>query len=150
NMINAGEAGGGLDITLSPLADFMGKAAKPKKKVIGAMFYPGGGITTAAGTGSMVRIFVFPKFEQIFGDFKTELPGISKLLLAISRWFATQYGWAYVLFSPIAFILIIKLIRISEGGKYFVDAVKLKVPILGTILSKTAIARFTRTLGTLI
>src|SRR5437773_7974081 len=98
----------------------------------------------------MIMIFVNPKFEQIFKDFKTELPGITKVLLAVSRWFANQYGWAYVLFSPIALILIIKLIRISEGGKYFVDAVKLKIPILGSILSKTSIARFTRTLGTLI
>src|SRR6266513_5435057 len=150
NMINAGEAGGVLDIILNRLADFMEKAAKLKKKVIGAMIYPAVVITSAVGIVSMIMIFVIPKFEQIFRDFKTELPGITKLLLAISRWFATQYGWAYVLFSPIAFILIIKLIRISEGGKYFVDAVKLKIPILGSILSKTSIARFTRTLGTLI
>jgi type IV pilus assembly protein PilC len=93
---------------------------------------------------------VIPKFEQIFKDFGTKLPDVTLVLLAVSRWFATQYGWAYVLVSPIALMLIIKLIRLSEGGKYFVDAVKLKIPILGGILSKTAIARFTRTLGTLI
>jgi type IV pilus assembly protein PilC len=150
NMINAGEAGGVLDIILSRLADFMEKAAKLKKKVIGAMIYPAVVITIAVGIVSMIMIFVIPKFEQIFKDFKTDLPGITKLLLAISRWFANDYGWAYVLFSPIAMMLIIKLIRISEGGKYFVDAVKLKIPILGSILSKTSIARFTRTLGTLI
>src|SRR5438552_10350748 len=150
NMINAGEAGGVLDIILSRLADFMEKAAKLKKKVIGAMIYPAVVITIAIGIVSMIMIFVIPKFEQIFKDFKTELPGITKVLLAVSRWFANQYGWDYVLFSPIAAILIIKLIRISEGGKYFVDAVKLKIPILGSILAKTSIARFTRTLGTLI
>src|SRR5947199_1354505 len=150
NMINAGEAGGVLDIILSRLADFMEKAAKLKKKVIGAMIYPAVVITIAIGIVSMIMIFVIPKFEQIFKDFKTDLPAITKLLLAVSRWFATQYGWAYVLFSPIAFILILKLIKISEGGRYFVDAVKLKIPILGSILGKTAIARFTRTLGTLI
>jgi type IV pilus assembly protein PilC len=72
------------------------------------------------------------------------------VLLNISRWFANEYGWAYVLFSPIAFALIVKLIRLSEGGRYFVDVVKLKIPILGSILAKTAVARFTRTLGTLI
>src|SRR5438874_5536374 len=134
NMINAGELGGVLDLILSRLADFMEKAAKLKKKVIGAMIYPGVVISIAVGIVSMIMIFVIPKFEKIFIDFKTELPGVTKLLLAISRWFATQYGWAYVLFSPIAFILIIKLIRISEGGKYFVDAVKLKIPIIGSIL----------------
>src|SRR3989440_3221066 len=131
NMINAGDAGGVLDIILSRLADFMEKAAKLKKKVIGAMIYPAVVISIAIGIVSMIMIFVIPKFEQIFRDFKTDLPGITQALLAVSRWFAQQYGWAYVLFSPIAFILIIKLIRISEGGKYFVDAVKPKIPILG-------------------
>ncbi len=150
NMINAGEAGGVLDIILNRLADFMEKAAKLKKKVIGAMIYPGVVISIAVGIVSMIMIFVIPKFETIFKDFHTDLPGITQVLLSVSRWFANDYGWAYVLFSPIAFIMIIKLIRISEGGKYFVDAVKLKIPILGSILGKTSIARFTRTLGTLI
>jgi type IV pilus assembly protein PilC len=150
NMINAGEAGGVLDIILNRLADFMEKAAKLKKKVIGAMIYPGVVISIAVGIVSMIMIFVIPKFETIFRDFHTDLPGITQALLAVSRWFANDYGWAYVLFSPIGLILIIKLLRISEGGKYFVDAVKLKIPILGSILAKTSIARFTRTLGTLI
>ncbi len=150
NMINAGEAGGVLDIILSRLADFMEKAAKLKKKVIGAMIYPAVVISIAVGIVSMIMIFVIPKFEQIFKDFKTELPGITKVLLAVSRWFGNEYGWAYLLFAPIGFILLIRLIRISEGGKYAVDLVKLKIPVMGGILSKTAIARFTRTLGTLI
>jgi type IV pilus assembly protein PilC len=150
NMINAGEAGGVLDIILNRLADFMEKAAKLKKKVIGAMIYPAVVITIAVGIVSMIMIFVIPKFESIFRDFHTDLPGVTQVLLSVSRWFAQDYGWAYVLFSPIAFVLIVKLIRISEGGKYFVDLVKLKIPILGSILAKTSIARFTRTLGTLI
>jgi type IV pilus assembly protein PilC len=68
----------------------------------------------------------------------------------VANWFGPQYGWAYVLCAPVAFVLIIKLVRLSEGGRYVVDLLKLKIPILGAILSKTAIARFTRTLGTLI
>ena len=150
NMINAGEAGGVLDIILSRLADFMEKAAKLKKKVIGAMIYPGVVISIAVGIVSMIMIFVIPKFEQIFKDFKTDLPGITMVLLKVSRWFAQQYGWAYVLFSPIMFTVLYRLVRISEGGKYATDLIKLKIPILGSILGKTAIARFTRTLGTLI
>src|SRR5688572_1969808 len=150
NMINAGEAGGVLDLILARLADFMEKAARLKKKVIGAMIYPAVVISIAVAIVSMIMIFVIPKFEQIFKDFKTELPGITKILLAVSRWFANDYGWAYILFAPIGIMLIVKLIRMSEGGRYFVDLVKLKIPILGSILSKTSIARFTRTLGTLI
>src|SRR6476660_4523070 len=122
NMVNAGEAGGVLDLILARLADFMEKAAKLKKKVIGAMIYPGVVISIAVGIVSMIMIFVIPKFETIFRDFHTELPAITQALLTVSRWFAQQYGWAYVLFSPIAFALIVKLIKISEGGRYFVDA----------------------------
>lgn len=150
NMINAGEAGGVLDIILSRLADFMEKAAKLKKKVIGAMIYPAVVISIAVAIVSMIMIFVIPRFEQIFKDFKTDLPGITQVLLTVSRWFAQQYGWAYVLFAPVGIVLLLKLICLSNGGRYAVDLIKLKVPILGSILAKTAIARFTRTLGTLI
>jgi type IV pilus assembly protein PilC len=150
NMIAAGEAGGVLDLILQRLADFMEKAAKLKKKVIGAMIYPAVVITIAIGVVSMIMIFVIPKFQDIFKDFGAELPPITKLLLAISKWFGPGYGWAYVIGFPFFMIFMIRLIKMSEGGKYFVDAVKLKIPILGGILSKTAIARFTRTLGTLI
>src|SRR3954453_12173434 len=137
NMINAGELGGVLDLILNRLADFMEKAAKLKKKVIGAMIYPGVVISIAVGIVSMIMIFVIPKFEQIFRDFGLKLPAVTQLLLDISDFFALQYGWAYVLCAPIAIVLIIKLVRISEGGKYAVDLIKLKIPILGTILSKT-------------
>ena len=150
NMINAGEAGGVLDLILSRLADFMEKAAKLKKKVIGAMIYPIVVISIAVGIVSMIMIFVIPKFEEIFKDFGTKLPTVTVVLLNISRWFANQYGWAYVLAFPFVFVSLIKLAKMSEGGKYAVDAIKLKIPILGGILGKTAIARFTRTLGTLI
>lgn len=149
NMINAGEAGGVLDLILARLADFMEKAARLKKKVIGAMIYPAVVITIAVGIVSMIMIFVIPKFEQIFKDFGTKLPKITQILLDVSRWFA-NWGWAYVLAAPIVFMLVWRLIRMSDGGKYATDAIKLKIPILGNILGKTAIARFTRTLGTLI
>lgn len=150
NMIAAGELGGVLDIILQRLADFMEKAAKLKKKVIGAMIYPAVVITIAVAIVSMIMIFVIPKFEQIFKDFGTKLPAITEYLIWFSHWFGAEYGWLYLIISPIAFSLIVRLIKMSEGGRYFVDAVKLKIPILGGILGKTAVARFTRTLGTLI
>src|SRR6266850_2014741 len=84
NMINAGELGGVLDLILSRLADFMEKAAKLKKKVIGAMIYPIVVISIAVGIVSMIMIFVIPKFEDIFKDFKLDLPAPTKILLAIS------------------------------------------------------------------
>src|SRR2546423_6507190 len=118
NMINAGEAGGVLDLILSRLADFMEKAAKLKKKVIGAMIDPIVVISIAVGIVSMIMIFVIPKFEEIFKDFGTKLPTVTVVLLNISRWFANQYGWAYVLAFPFVFISLIKLAKMSEGGKY--------------------------------
>ncbi len=150
NMIHAGEMGGVLDIILNRLADFMEKAAKLKKKVIGAMIYPGVVISIAVAIVSMIMIFVIPKFKEIFNDFKLQLPAVTQVLLDISDWFALQYGWAIVLFSPIAFVVTWRLVRMSEGGKYYSDMMLLKVPILGSIIGKSSIARFTRTLGTLI
>ncbi len=150
NMISAGELGGVLDIILQRLADFMEKAAKLKKKVIGAMIYPAVVIGIAVAIVSMIMIFVIPKFETIFKDFGTKLPAVTEVLLAISRWFAQEYGWAYLIAFPFVWAFTIRLIRMSESGKYWVDKIWLKVPILGGILGKTAIARFTRTLGTLI
>src|SRR4029078_7233269 len=113
NMINAGEAGGVLDLILARLADFMEKAAKLKKKVIGAMIYPAVVITIAVGIVSMIMIFVIPKFEQIFKDFGTKLPSITQLLLDISNWFA-NWGWLYVLASPFVFMIVWRLIRMSD------------------------------------
>jgi len=98
----------------------------------------------------MIMIFVVPKFEQIFKDFKVKLPGATVLLLTISRWFANDYGWIYMIAAPVAIISLLKLARMSEGGKYAVDVVTLKIPIIGSIVGKGTIARFTRTLGTLI
>src|SRR6185369_16962752 len=92
NMINAGEAGGVLNLILARLADFMEKAAKLKKKVIGAMIYPAVVITIAVGIVSMIMIFVIPKFEAIFKDFKLTLPAVTQILLSTSRWFANDYG----------------------------------------------------------
>ncbi|HZN68870.1 MAG TPA: type II secretion system F family protein, partial [Tepidisphaeraceae bacterium] len=80
NMIAAGEAGGVLDLILARLADFMEKAARLKKKVIGAMIYPAVVISIAVGIVTMIMIFVIPKFEEIFNDFRLDLPTPTKIL----------------------------------------------------------------------
>src|SRR4051812_36495466 len=150
NMIAAGEAGGVLDLILARLADFMEKSARLKKKVIGAMIYPIVVISIAVGVVTMIMIFVIPKFKDIFKDFHLKLPAPTMMLLDISDFFANKYGWAYLIALPFVIAISNKLIRLTEGGRYATDVVKLKIPILGSILGKTAIARFTRTLGTLI
>jgi type IV pilus assembly protein PilC len=152
NMVAAGETGGVLDVILQRLAEFMEKAQKLKRKVIGAMVYPAVVITFAIAIVAFIMVTVVPKFNDIFAEFDTELPAITKLLIGFSEWFAggRPPGWAVVLVSPIAVILIIKLLKQSRGGRYFLDRVYMAVPIMGSLLRKSAIARFTRTLGTLI
>ena len=161
NMVAAGEAGGVLDIILRRLAEFMESAEKLKRKVKGAMVYPIAVILFAMGIVTGIMITVVPKFKEIFQDFETGLPGVTMVLLKISDFVVgkkdvggervdTLPGWIVIVVSPVALFLLVKLIRQSKTGSYAMDAVSLRLPILGQILGKTAVARFTRTLGTLI
>jgi type IV pilus assembly protein PilC len=150
NMVQAGEAGGVLETILQRLADFLEKGQRLKKKVVGAMIYPAAVLTFAFGIVFMIMWIVVPKFEDIFRDFGAKLPAITEMLLAASNWLIYRYGWAIVLGSPFAFIIFVKLLRQFAAGRYAVDWVKIHIPVMGSIVSKGSIARFTRTLGTLI
>ncbi|MCK4658673.1 MAG: type II secretion system F family protein [Phycisphaerae bacterium] len=152
NMVAAGETGGVLDVILQRLAEFMEKSQRLKRKVTGAMVYPICVISFAVGIVAGIMIVVVPKFEEIFRDFGTTLPSVTKMLIGVANWFvkASPPGWAVLLVSPIALVLVLKLVRQSKGGRYVADAASLKIPVLGQILEKTSVARFTRTLGTLI
>lgn len=152
NMVAAGEAGGVLDVILQRLADFMEKAQRLKRKVVGAMIYPIVVITFAVLIVSGIMVAVVPKFKEIFKDFGAQLPALTVMLMGISEWFVdgTPPGWVVIFISPVVFVLFVKLLKKSQGGRYAVDVAKLKIPVMGQILAKTAVARFTRTLGTLI
>ncbi len=152
NMVAAGEVGGVLDVILQRLAEFQEKAQKLKKKIQGAMVYPIVVVLFSFGIVTGIMIVVIPKFKDIFLDFDVTLPGPTLVLMGTSDWVVKGMppGWAILLFSPVVFILVLKLIRSSNGGRYVIDLVGLKIPIFGNLLQKTAVARFTRTLGTLI
>jgi type IV pilus assembly protein PilC len=150
NMVAAGETGGVLDVILQRLAEFMEKAMRLKRRVIGAMIYPSVVITFSVLIVTGIMIFVVPKFREIFKDFRTSLPALTEWLMAISDWIAMQYGWLWILGSPFLFWFTLKLVGKTKAGRRIIDTVKLKLPIIGQILSKTSIARFTRTLGTLL
>ena len=150
NMVAAGETGGVLDVILQRLAEFMEKAQRLKRRVLGAMIYPACVITFSVLIVTGIMVFVVPKFREIFNDFRTSLPPLTEGLLSVSDWIAHQYGWLIIMGSPFAFFVIFKLIGKSQGGKFFLDKFSLYIPILGQILRKTAVARFTRTLGTLL
>lgn len=153
NMVAAGETGGVLDVILQRLAEFMEKAEKLKKKIIGAMIYPIVviGFSMAIVTGIM--IFVIPKFKDIFLDFDVKLPPVTMILLNASDWVVIGKplpGWMMLLAAPFIFMGLFKLIRSSKGGRFAVDVVSLKIPVLGGLVQKNSVARFSRTLGTLI
>ena len=150
NMVAAGEAGGVLDVILQRLAEFMEKAQKLKRKVISALVYPAAVVSFAVSIVSGIMIFVIPKFKDIFLDFDTELPGITMILLNFSEWFTkgTPPGWSFMFIGPVGALMLWKLIRSSKGGRYVVDFITLKIPGFGTLVEKTSVARYTRTLGT--
>jgi type IV pilus assembly protein PilC len=149
NMVAAGETGGVLDTILSRLSDFLEKAQWLRRRVIGAMIYPIAVIVVAALIVTGIMVVVIPKFQTIFKDMGASLPAPTKMLLATSKWFVAG-GWLVVLFAPLGVFIIFRVMRLSRGGRMLGDKVKLRIPLVGKILSKTAIARFSRTLGTLI
>ncbi len=152
NMVAAGETGGVLDVILQRLAEFMEKAEKLKKKIIGAMIYPAVVIGFSMFIVTGIMIFVIPKFKDIFLDFDVDLPPVTMVLLNASDWvvLGRPPGWLVLVASPFAFIALFKLIRSSQGGRFVVDFVSLKIPVLGTLIQKNSVSRFARTLGTLI
>jgi type IV pilus assembly protein PilC len=148
NMVKAGEAGGALEIILQRLADFKEKAQSLKRRITGAMVYPIAVITVAVLILCFIMIYIIPKFEKIFADFQMKLPAITEALMATSRWFANY--WYVIPLVPLGWWLLIKLIRLNRIGNYCLDRIYLWIPIIGTIIEKTVVARTTRTLGTLV
>ncbi len=148
NMVKAGEAGGALEVILKRLADFKEKAQSLKRKIVGAMIYPSVVILVAVLILTFIMIYIIPKFEKIFKDFKMKLPALTEWLMETSRWF-TEYWYVLPLF-PLGFYLMIKLIRLSKAGSYALDRLYLWLPIIGGLIEKTNVARSMRTLGTLI
>lgn len=149
NMIAAGETGGILDTILSRLAGYIEKAMKLKKKVKGAMIYPAVVTTVAVLVVAVIMIFVVPVFSKMFISLGGTLPLPTKIVIGISR-FMGGIGGALVLGLIVAAVIFIVQARRTEKGKKVTDALMLKLPIFGAILRKVAVAKFTRTLGTLV
>ncbi|MBZ0172111.1 MAG: type II secretion system F family protein, partial [Phycisphaerales bacterium] len=147
---------GVLDIILQRLAEFMEKAQRLKRKINGAMVYPIAVIGISMVILTAIMVFIIPKFEAIFADFGVNLPGLTVWLINTSRWVAGQnpgqqvHGWVFVVASPFAALIFWKVIRKTKPGKAVTDILLLWTPIFGGLIRKTTIARFTRTLGTLI
>ena len=150
NMVKAGELGGVLEVVLNRLSEFMEKAQKIKGKVVAAMFYPAAVMFVAVTILIILMVFVVPKFKQIFADMLEgkPLPAFTNLILGISEVIAGNFIASLLVLVGV-FIIFKLFVRTKFGRKVF-DRVKLHFPVLGPVISKVAIARFTRTLGTLI
>jgi len=148
NMVRAGETGGVLDLVLQRLAEFREKAARLKRRVVGAMIYPAAVITFACVILAVIMTVVIPKFMTMFEELEVALPAPTRLLLAISSW-AANY-WYVIIAAPFGLIALYYLIRATKTGRWAIDWLKFHIPLFGSIINKGAIARFTRTFGTLI
>lgn len=148
NMVDAGEKGGILDTILGRLAVFLEKNDALVRKVKGAMIYPAVIMSVAAIAIVVLLWKVIPVFQNMFASVNMELPGPTKFVIGLSA-FLNAYWWALII-GTVGFAFFIKQAYKTNGGQLAIDALMLKVPVLGDVLRKSAVSRFTRTLGTLI
>jgi type IV pilus assembly protein PilC len=148
NLVAAGEMGGMLDTILRRLAQFIEKAEKLKSQIKGAMTYPIVVMAVAFIVIAVILVFVIPVFEDMFKSFGSALPTPTQMVVNMSRFLKSNIHW--VIIALIALIYGFKRYRDTAAGKKVTDSLLLKLPVFGNLLKKTAVARFTRTLGTMI
>jgi type IV pilus assembly protein PilC len=148
NLVQAGETAGMLDAILDRLATYMEKILAIKGKIKSALFYPITVLVVALVVTWIIMVFVIPSFKQVFASFGANLPWLTLLVIAISDFFV-KWWWAIFLTMVAAFIGLRLAFKRSEALRYLVHKYSLKIPIIGTILEKATIARWTRTLQTM-
>lgn len=150
NLVQAGELGGILDTILNRLAVYIEKRVKLARQVKGALTYPTAVLVIAAGVMTVLMVYVIPAFENMFKDFgsKEGLPKITQIVIDLSKWFVGNLHWIFL--STIVLIGGVTYIYRTPKGKRFFHRVMLSLPIFGPLFQKIAVARFTRTLGTLL
>jgi len=152
SMVAAGETGGVLDLILSRVADFMEKAQKLKSRVKSAMVYPIVVLTAAFGILLALMTFVVPKFNEVLTEMLEgeEMHVITRTVLGISAWIAYDFGWVVLIGVPFGMVFLARVMRRFRMGRFVLDTINLKLPVVGQLCSKVAVTRWTRTLGTLI
>jgi type IV pilus assembly protein PilC len=150
NMVKAGEVGGVLELVLNRLAEFQEKAAKIKNKVVAAMVYPLIVMTMAVAIMGFLLVFIVPKFEAIFHDMlgNKPLPAITTFVIGASN-LVKNHG-LLLLGAVVATVMAYKFIARTRAGRWWIDRFKLRMPLFGDLIRKTAVSRFSRTLGTLV
>jgi type IV pilus assembly protein PilC len=148
NMIEAGETGGILDTILQRLSGYVEKAVKLKAAVKSALIYPVSVVSIAVIIITLLLWKVVPIFANLFAGLGVDMPMPTKIVIGLSN-FIASFGWVFIVFGVVGFF-VFKSVYATPKGRYAVDNVMLKMPVIGILLRKIAVARFTRTLGTLI
>jgi len=149
NMVAAGEAGGILDTILQRLAAFMEKFAKIKGQIKSAMIYPSVILFVAVSVVSLLLVVVVPMLAGIFKEAGQQLPFPTRVVIAFSD-FLKGWGGLGMLLAIVGFIVGLKQFRKTENGLRVTDAIALKIPVVGSLIQRVSVAKFTRTLGTLL
>jgi type IV pilus assembly protein PilC len=149
NMVRAGEAGGILDKVLVRLAEFMEKAERIKRRVKGAMVYPIVVLVVAVGILVFLMVEIIPKFAVIFEDLTGEagLPALTQAVINVSDFM--KHRWYWIVAGVAVIVILFKVLRKTRFGNKLLDGINLKLPLFGTLFVKSAVSRFSRTLGTL-
>ncbi|MFV0416159.1 MAG: type II secretion system F family protein [Chthoniobacterales bacterium] len=150
NMVKAGELGGVLELVLIRLAEFQEKAQKIKNKVVSAMFYPIIVLVIAVAIMGFLLVFIVPKFEAIFADMLggKPLPLLTQFVIGVSN--GVKENILFIVIGVVLAVVLYKLVQKTPKGTVFLDTLKLRLPLFGDLTRKSAISRFSRTLGTLV
>ena len=148
SMVRAGEAGGVMETVLTRLAEFAEKQQGLQRKIKAAMIYPVFVVVAATGIITFLVTFIIPTFAEMFSDLGAQLPKLTLALISLSE--LMKHRW-YVLIGAIVFVVILfKILNRKKKSRYVIDKTKLRIPVFGSLVIKIIIARFSRTLGTLI
>jgi type IV pilus assembly protein PilC len=148
NMVESGETGGALDVILDRLAKYLEKSVALQRKIKGAMIYPAIISTVAVGAIAIMLIFVIPIFAKMFAESERELPALTKVIMSLSDFL--KVGALPLVIGLVAVVTIVRRWHKTESGARALDPFILKMPVFGDLTRKTAIARFSRTLSTLL
>jgi type IV pilus assembly protein PilC len=148
NLIEAGEHAGILEAILHKLATYLEKTEALKSKIKSALFYPAAVIVAAIIVVTILMIFVIPQFSELFGSFGADLPGLTQFLIDASNFFVANWWIMFGVLGGTVFGLI-EFKKRSIAAQHFLDRASLKIPVIGDLLEKSAIARFARTLETM-
>jgi type IV pilus assembly protein PilC len=148
NMVSAGEAGGVLNTILNRIAIFIEKSTKLKRKIKGAMIYPATIVVVAVAVVSILLIYVIPVFGELYGSMGKALPAPTQITINISNWFRAYF--IYLVAAVVGMVFAVRMYYKTENGKVMIDGWLLRLPVVGDLIRKVAVARFSQNMSVLL